>query len=75
MRPIRLAVVCLCALLLGGCARRYQVTFTHGSVLTVRGKPKYDPATDSYIVTDLRGDTGRVKAISIREIAPASRTP
>jgi hypothetical protein len=72
VRLLRLACLLAAASLLGGCARRYQVTFSHGSVVTVRGKPKYDPATDTFTMTDMRGNTGKVKAISIREIAPAS---
>jgi hypothetical protein len=47
------------------------VTFNHGSTITVRGKPKYDKATDTYTLTAMDGRTGKVGAMSIREIAPA----
>jgi len=71
MRPLSWSTLLLAVLLLSGCARRYQVTFTHGSSVTVRGKPKYDKATDTFTMTDLQGNTGKVRAISVREIVPA----
>lgn len=68
------ALICclLAAGLLSGCTRLYQVTFTHGSAITVRGKPKYNRDTDTFTMTDMSGRTGQVRAISIREIKPAS---
>lgn len=72
MRVIYSCALLAAALFLGGCSRLYQVTFSHGSSVTVRGKPKYDPATDTFTMTDMRGNTGKVRAISVREIAPAS---
>ena len=71
-RVLAAAALLTTTLALSGCTRLYQITFTHGSVVTVRGKPKYDKNTDTFTVTDMGGHTGRVPAISIREIAPAS---
>jgi hypothetical protein len=57
---------------LTGCSNLYTVTFTRGTFITVKGKPRYDKATDSYLFTDNYGRPCKVPAISIREIAPAS---
>jgi len=57
---------------LTGCSNLYTVTFSRGTSMTVKGKPRYDKATDSYLFTDSHGRPCQVPAISIREIAPAS---
>jgi hypothetical protein len=66
------AVLASAALVLSaaGCSQLYTVTFTHGSTLAVRGKPTYDKATDTYTLRTADGRTGKVPAMSIREIAP-----
>jgi len=64
------ALLLLCAGLTG-CSSPYMVTFTRGTYVTVKCKPTYDKAKDSYILTDADGRQYLVPAISIREIAPA----
>ena len=66
----------LSALLLGlaclanGCVNRYTITLTNNNIMTTRGKPQYDKATDTYKFTDPLGRPGSVPAFRIKEIAP-----
>jgi len=56
------------ACLSGGCAH-YDMTLTNNSVITTRGKPKYDKVNGVYNYTDITGKPGRVPAIRVKEIA------
>lgn len=62
----------LAVLGLAGCARRYVVTLSHGPALTVKGKPRFDSATDCFVCKDATGRRFTVPAGNVREIAPAS---
>lgn len=57
------------ALLLTGCATRYKIVLNSNNVITTKGKPKYDPATDTYHFKDMFGRTNLVPAIRIKEIS------
>ena len=71
-RPLLALLLIAAAVGSAGCTHLYQVTFTHGSMITVRGQPKYDKATDTFSLTMMDGQMGKVPAMSIREITPAS---
>jgi hypothetical protein len=75
LRLCRVGLPLLCgAGLLSGCTSLYNVTFTHGSVLTVKGRPKLDPATDTYSFSDVAGRRYKVPALTVRQIEPASES-
>jgi hypothetical protein len=59
-------------LALAGCTRHYVITPSRGPSFTVKGKPRYDKATDSFIFTDATGRKCAIPSASVREIAPAS---
>jgi len=58
------------ALGLCGCTRRYVMTYTNGSSVTVYGKPKEQ--NGSYLVKDASGKSYLVPGGRVREISPAS---
>ena len=53
-----------------GCMNRYVITLSSGYVITTKGKPKYDKATDTFRYTDLKGKPRYVPSVSVREVAP-----
>ncbi len=57
---------------LAGCTRRYVVMPFHGPAMTVKGKPRLDPATDCFVCKDATGRQFTIPAGNVREIAPAS---
>ena len=61
----------VCGLLAGtsGCARRYNVTLTNGTVVTAYGKPKYDKATGAYQFKDAKGNEVYMPGFRVKEIA------
>ncbi len=59
-------------LALAGCTRHYVITPSRGPSFTVKGKPRYDKATGSFIFTDAIGRKYAISSASVREIAPAS---
>ena len=63
-----LMIAAVSALLCGGCAQRYQVTWGNGTTLTTRSRPKLDPATGTYRFKDLQNKPVVVPKISVREI-------
>jgi len=67
-------VAVLALLLLGGCARRFNILTNNGRVITAKGKPKYDPDNSVFIFKDANGVERRISAGSVRQIAPASDT-
>ena len=78
LRPrfYRIVLPLLCGVtLLTGCTSLYNVTFSHGSVITAKGRPKLDPVTDTYSFTDTAGRRYKVPALTVRQIAPASDSP
>ncbi len=62
----------LAVLGLAGCTRRYVVTPFHGPAMTVKGKPRLDPATGCFVCKDATGRQFTIPAGNVREIAPAS---
>jgi len=60
--------------LLVGCASRYKVTLTNGTVVTTNGKPRYDKATDAYTYKDGSGRTIAIPSMRVRQIEPISRS-
>ena len=57
-----------------GCMNRYEITLSSGGIITTKGKPKYDKATDTFRFTDLKGQSRHVPAISVKEVAPHDRS-
>ena len=53
-----------------GCVTHYNITLTNNNMISTRGKPKYDKATDTYKFTDAFGRPGSIPAFRIKEIAP-----
>jgi hypothetical protein len=61
-----IALACLAT----GCVSHYNITLTNNNVMSTRGKPKYDKATDTYQFKDAFGRPASVPAFRIKEIAP-----
>lgn len=61
------------AFLATGCMNRYEITLSSGNIITTKGKPKYDKATDTFRYKDLKGTKRYVPSISVREVAPYER--
>jgi hypothetical protein len=53
-----------------GCSQHYNITLSNNNMMSTRGKPKYDKATDTYKFTDSMGRPGSVPAFRVKEIAP-----
>jgi hypothetical protein len=70
MKPLLSLVLIASASLASGCVRHYNITLTNNNVMSTNGKPKYDPATDSYKFKDAFGRPATVPAFRIKEIAP-----
>ena len=58
--------------LLSGCASRYNIRLTNGTVVTSKGKPKLNEEGSAYKFTDLKGEKVTLPAGRVREIYPAS---
>jgi ABC-type Fe3+-hydroxamate transport system substrate-binding protein len=67
-----LLLVLLVAVFVAGCASRYQIVLTNGTILTTNSRPKLDKATNSYTYKDAKGKTVVIPSGRIREIAPLS---
>jgi hypothetical protein len=61
------------AFLVTGCMNRYEITLSSGNIITTKGKPKYDKATDTFRYTDLKGAKRYVPSVTVREVAPYER--
>lgn len=57
-------------LLLAGCAREYVITTDNGQHISCKGRPHL--VGGFYVYKDAFGQTGKVKAIVVREVAPRS---
>lgn len=53
----------------GGCAH-YNITLNNNNVISTRGRPQYDKATDTYRFKDSLGKPGMVPAFRVKEISP-----
>jgi|WetSurMetagenome_2_1015567.scaffolds.fasta_scaffold742158_1 hypothetical protein len=63
-------LVLLAAVALTGCASRYQITLSNGTMITTGSKPKYDAEHGVYRFKDLQGNPTYLPAFRIKEIAP-----
>ena len=61
------------AFLATGCMNRYEITLSSGNIITTKGKPKYDKATDTFRYKDLTGKDRYVASIRVKEVAPYER--
>lgn len=64
--PLMVAVACLAS----GCAQHYNITLSNNNMMSCRGKPKYDKASDSFKFKDGYGRLVSVPAFRVKEIAP-----
>ena len=58
------------ACLAAGCAQHYNITLSNNNMMSCRGKPKYDKASDSFKFKDGYGRLVSVPAFRVKEIAP-----
>lgn len=63
-----LALVLVCA----GCATRYDMTLSNGSVITARGKPRVDEQRHLIFFTDANGQTNVIPQFRVTQIEPHS---
>jgi hypothetical protein len=69
MKGIReIAVASLALLVLCGCASRYIISTTDGTMIQVDGEPKYNKNTDMYEYTDLAGNSASIKHADVKQI-------
>jgi ABC-type Fe3+-hydroxamate transport system substrate-binding protein len=66
----QLLLTFLLGLLCAGCSQHYNITLSNNNMMSTRGKPKYDKATETYKFTDAMGRPGSVPAFRVKEIAP-----
>jgi uncharacterized lipoprotein YajG len=61
------------ALLLAGCARRYDMTLTNGGRVTNVTKPVLDTESGQFTYKDVAGNKHHVSQVRVLEIKPHSR--
>jgi hypothetical protein len=71
MKPLILGLS-VCLLCLCGCASRYDITLSNGSVVRTSNKPKLDQQ-GFYVFKDVSGRELQVNSMRVRQIEPASR--
>ena len=63
----------LCVLACTGCSSNYTIRFSNGTIVTAKGKPKYNGERQLWVYTDaLTGQQMTVSRMRVAEIAPAS---
>lgn len=60
------------ALICSGCATRYDMKLTNGTVITSKGKPKVDSQHHIITFIDAKGQTNVIPEFKVVEIAPHS---
>ena len=70
MKPALLPLLIACLCLGCGCAQHYNITLSNNNMMSSRGRPKYDKATDTFKFKDSYGRMLSVPAFRVKEIAP-----
>src|SRR5438105_3062426 len=73
-RPFLLLSV-VAALLLAGCAQRYNITLTNNHVITTGSRPKLNKRKDAFVFKNLSGTMAAVPAGTVKQIEPQSHKP
>lgn len=63
-------LICLCSVVLCGCASHYAIILNSGSRIDAKTKPKL--VGNSYVFKDMQGRDSYIPAGRVAEIAPAS---
>jgi hypothetical protein len=70
--PGRILAALLCALVVTGCARRYDMMLTNGGRITNVTKPVFDKEKGTFTYKDVAGNSHHVSSGKVVEIKPHS---
>ncbi|HZV35485.1 MAG TPA: YgdI/YgdR family lipoprotein [Verrucomicrobiae bacterium] len=68
-----LPIVLMAALACAGCATRYDMKLTDGSIISSKGKPRVDPTQHVIYFKDALGRTNSIPEFRVVELAPHSQ--
>jgi len=69
---INILSVVLLLVVCAGCATRYDMKLSNGSVITARGKPRIDEQRHLIFYTDANGQTNVIPQFRVSQIEPHS---